>query len=91
MQQAQEPAAEAEAERRRRLLISKLNDASFSRSLEMLSRSFSKSFASTGNRPQNTTGWTSLKPASASAGGRLASVSVSPTRGLRHVLDLRGG
>ncbi len=46
----------------------------------MLSRSFSKSAASTGKRPQNTTGWTSLKPGSASAVGRLASVSVSPTR-----------
>ena len=56
----------------------------------MLSRSFSKSLASTGNSPQNTTGWTSLKPGSASAAGRLASVMVSPTRGLRDFLDLRG-
>ncbi len=62
------------------LSVSKLNDASLRRSLYRLSRSFSKSAASTGNRPQNTTGWTSLNPGSASAVGRLASVIVSPTR-----------
>jgi hypothetical protein len=46
----------------------------------MLSRNFSKSLASVGKRPQKTTGWTSLKPGSASAAGRRASVIVSPTR-----------
>jgi hypothetical protein len=40
--------------------ISKLKLASLRRSLAMLSRSFSKSAASTGNSPQNTTGCTSL-------------------------------
>ena len=85
VEQPQEAAAEAEAERGAELSISKLNEASLSRSLPMLSRSFSKSAASTGNSPQNTTGWTSLKPGSASAAGRLASVIVSPTRGLRRL------
>ena len=59
--------------------ISKLKLASLRRSLERQSRSFSKSAASTGNRPQKTTGWTTLKPGSAAAAGRLASVMVSPT------------
>jgi hypothetical protein len=53
------------------------------------SRSFSKSLASTGNRPQNTTGWTSLKPGSGFAPGRFTSVMVSPT-GSGDLLDLRG-
>ena len=45
-----------------------------------VSRSFSKSAASVGNRPQNTTGWTCLKPGRACAVGLFASVIVSPTR-----------
>jgi hypothetical protein len=49
-------------------------------SLERESRSFSKSLASVGKRPQKTTGWTSLNPGSASLVGRRASVIVSPTR-----------
>ena len=60
--------------------ISKLKLASLSRSLDRLSRNFSKSLASVGKRPQNTTGWTSLNPGSACAVGRFASVIVSPTR-----------
>jgi len=46
----------------------------------MLSRSFSKSAASTGNMPQNTTGWTSLKPGSGWVAPALSVVMVSPTR-----------
>jgi hypothetical protein len=49
-----------------------------SRSLPIESRSFSKSAASTGNRPQNTTGCTSLKPGSASVAPPLTVVIVSP-------------
>ena len=60
--------------------ISKLKLASLSRSFWIESRSFSKSFASTGNSPQNTTGCTSLKPGSALAAGFLTVVMVSPTR-----------
>ena len=56
----------------------------------MLSRSFSKSAASTGNRPQNTTDCTSLKPGSALAAPPFTVVMVSPTRGVGHLLDLRG-
>src|SRR3546814_5126689 len=58
--------------------ISKLNEASLRRSLYMLSRSFSKSLASTGKRPQNTTGCASLKPGRGAAVGLFASVIVSP-------------
>jgi hypothetical protein len=39
--------------------ISKLKEASLRRSWERLSRSFSKSAASTWTRPQKTTGWSS--------------------------------
>lgn len=46
----------------------------------MAERKSSKSAASTGKRPQNTTGWAGLKPGSALAVGRLSSVIVSPTR-----------
>ena len=46
----------------------------------MAARRSSKSAASTGNRPQNTTGCAGLKPGSALAVGRLSSVMVSPTR-----------
>src|SRR4028118_629701 len=50
------------------LSVSNEKLASLRRSLLMLSRSFSKSAASTGNRPQNTTGWTSFKPGGGPAG-----------------------
>ncbi len=46
----------------------------------MAERRFSNSAASTGNRPQNTTAWTSLKPGSIAVVWRLSSVMVSPTR-----------
>ncbi len=46
----------------------------------MAARRSSKSAASTGNRPQKTTGWAGLKPGSMWAVGRLSSVIVSPTR-----------
>src|SRR4028119_2213346 len=62
--------------------ISNEKDASLSRSLEMLSRNFSKSAASTGNRPQKTTGWTSLKPGSgAEAGGGTSGAAALPRVG----------
>jgi hypothetical protein len=63
--------------------------ASFKRSFEMLSRNFSKSFASVGNSPQNTTGCTSLKPGSASAAGLGVGDRVAHAR-LGDLLDLRG-
>src|SRR5689334_7396910 len=43
--------------------------ASFSLSLPTASRKFSNSLASTGNRPQNTTGCAGLKPASGADAG----------------------
>ncbi len=47
----------------------------------MAARRSSKLAASTGKRPQNTTGWTGRKPGSGLGGGRLrSSVMVSPTR-----------
>ena len=45
----------------------------------MAARRSSKSAASTGNSPQNTTGCTSRKPGRAVAAGRFSSVMVSPT------------
>ena len=59
--------------------ISNWKLASFRRSFARLSRRSSNSPASTGNRPQNTTGTDGLKPASGSAVGRFSSVMVSPT------------
>ena len=53
--------------------------ASFSFSFSSESRSASYWFASTGNRPANTCGWTSLKPGSGAAAGLAAWVTVSPT------------
>ena len=46
----------------------------------MAARRSSKLAASTGNRPQNTTGCAGLKPGSAWAVGLRSSVIVSPTR-----------
>ena len=46
----------------------------------MAARRSSKSAASTGNRPQKTTGWAGLKPGRASVQPRFSSVMVSPTR-----------
>jgi hypothetical protein len=54
--------------------------ASLRRSRPMAARRSSKSAASTGNNPQNTTGWAGLKPGSASVQPRRSSVIVSPTR-----------
>jgi hypothetical protein len=88
VEQAEEAAAEAEAERGE-VSISKLKLASLRRSLEMLSRSFSKSLASTGKRPQKTTGWTSLKPGSARRRASDVGDGVADA-GLADVLDLRG-
>ena len=65
MQQAEEAAAEAEAEGGAEVSISKEKLASLRRSLPMAARSSSKSAASTGKRPQNTTGCAGLKPGSA--------------------------
>ena len=57
----------------------------------MLSRSFSKSAASTGNRPQNTTGWTSLKPGQRLGGGPLGVGDACRRRVVcGDLLDLRG-
>src|SRR5471032_1638862 len=56
-----------------------ISAASFSFNFSSESRSASYWLASTGNRPANTCGWTSLKPGSGAAAGRLASVMVSPT------------
>ena len=53
------------------------------------SRSFSKSLASTGNRPQKTTGWTSLKPGRASAAGAGVGDGIADA-GLGDFLDLGG-
>ena len=44
------------------------------------SRNASNSLASTGNRPQNTTGCADLNPASGASAGFFSSVTVSPTR-----------
>ncbi|MNZ91586.1 hypothetical protein D3C78_1105750 [compost metagenome] len=60
--------------------ISKEKEASLRRSLPTAARRSSKSAASTGKRPQNTTGCAGLKPGRACAVGRLSSVMVSPTR-----------
>ena len=46
----------------------------------MASRRASKSAASTGNNPQNTTGCAGLKPGSATVAPRFSWVMVSPTR-----------
>ncbi|MNL11611.1 hypothetical protein D3C87_1324510 [compost metagenome] len=59
--------------------ISKEKLASLRRSLPMAARNSSKSEASTGKRPQKTTGWAGRKPGSALAVGFLSSVMVSPT------------
>jgi len=48
--------------------------------LPIAARNDSKSLASTGNRPQNTTGMAGLKPGSIFVTGFLSSVMVSPTR-----------
>ncbi|MNT18426.1 hypothetical protein D3C72_1536310 [compost metagenome] len=58
---------------------SNISAASFSLSLSSESRSWSYSELSTGYRPANTCGFTSLKPGSADGAGLLASVTVSPT------------
>ncbi len=50
------------------------------RSFHIAARSASKSAASTGNSPQNTTGCAGRKPASGVSTGFLSSVMVSPTR-----------
>ena len=47
--------------------------------MAIAARSASKSEASTGNRPQNTTGCEGRKPGSGEAVGRRSSVIVSPT------------
>src|SRR6201993_3795625 len=70
--------------------ISKEKLASLRRNLPIAVRSVSKSSASTGNRPQNTTGMAGLKPGSMSFTGLRSSVMVSPTRGSPHFLDRRG-
>ncbi len=62
------------------LSISKEKLASLRRSRPIAARRSSNSAASTGNRPQNTTGCAGLKPGSASAQGLRSSVIVSPTR-----------
>ena len=61
------------------LSVSNEKLASFSRSRAMLSRNLSKSLASTGNSPQNTTDWTSLNPGNAVVAGFFTVVMVSPT------------
>ena len=58
--------------------------------MEAESRSFSKSAASAGNRPQKTTGWTSLKPGSACGGGLAGVGDGVADAGLGDVLDLGG-
>ena len=58
---------------------SNISAASFSLSFSSESRSWSYSELSTGYRPANTCGLTSLKPGSGAAAGLLASVTVSPT------------
>ena len=60
--------------------ISKEKLASLRRSLPIAARKSSKSAASTGNRPQNTTGIAGRKPGSGAATGLRSSVMVSPTR-----------
>ncbi len=79
VEEPEEAAAEAEAERGRGLHF-----VTEARVVEAQPAhrgpSASKSAASTGKRPQNTTGCAGLKPGSASAVGRLSSVIVSPTR-----------
>ena len=64
MQQTQEAAAEAEAQRRRALGL-EMEAGVVEPQLAEASRRSSKSAASTGNRPQKTTGCTALKPGSA--------------------------
>ena len=60
--------------------ISELKEASFSASFSMASRKSSNSELSTGNSPQNTTGWLGLKPGNASSVPFFSCVIVSPTR-----------
>ncbi len=54
----------------------------------MASRRAMKSAASTGKRPQKTTGWAGLKPGRASGVPRRSVVMVSPTRVSRTCLML---
>ena len=61
MQQPEEAAAEAEAERGADVSISNEKLASLSRSLPIAARRSSNCAASTGNRPQNTTGIAGLE------------------------------
>ena len=61
MEKPEEAAAEAEPQRRRGL-ASKEKEASFSDSFSSAWRRPEKSFVSTGNRPQKTTGTDGLKP-----------------------------
>ena len=58
---------------------SKLKDASFNDSFSNASRSPEKSFVSTGNNPQNTTGTDGANPGKAASHWRRSSVMVSPT------------
>jgi hypothetical protein len=84
VQQAQEAAAEAEAQRLRDFRL-EAQRASLSLSFSSASRSWSYSLASVGYRPANTCGWISLKPGRASVAGPallgsfFSSVMVSPT------------
>ena len=58
--------------------------------LEKKKKKKNNSPASTGKRPQKTTGWAGLKPGSMWGVGRLSSVMVSPTRVSATSFD-RGG
>ena len=73
VQQAEEAAAEAEAERIGGLRL-EVNDESLSRSFSSALRSVSKSPVLVGKKPQNTIGLGCLKPGSGSAASGAASL-----------------
>jgi hypothetical protein len=70
VQQAEEAAAKAEAQRLADFGLEAQRLLSLSLSFSSASRSWSYSLASVGYRPAKTCGWISLKPGSASVAGR---------------------
>ena len=90
MQQAEKAAAEAEAERRRGLhLVGKARVVE-PQPAHRRARAASKSAASVGKSPQNTTGCAGLKPGSGSARRTLVVGDRVADAGVGDLLDLRG-
>jgi hypothetical protein len=91
VEQAQEAAAKAEAQRGAGFHLEAEAGIVEPQLGDRFAQAFSKSAASTGNSPQNTTGCTSLKPGSASASRAVLHRGDGiADAGLRHFLDLRG-